>query len=69
MTSIRCTQIDDPFRADLSHVSLDQGTAVKVIMFASIFARDSNWRTLTERLPAAGVLEVSAEELERVLGN
>lgn len=37
-------------------------------MFASMFARDPNWRTLTERLPAAGVLDVGEEELERVLG-
>ena len=37
-------------------------------MFASIFAQDPNWRTLTERLPAVGVLEVGEQELERVLG-
>ena len=32
-------------------------------LFASVFAQDPNWRTLTERLPAAGVLNASAEEL------
>ena len=37
-------------------------------MFASIFCQDPNWRTLTARLPAVGVLDVGAGELERVLG-
>jgi uncharacterized Ntn-hydrolase superfamily protein len=36
-------------------------------LFASIFNQDPNWRTLTERLPAVGVLEVSEAELERIL--
>jgi uncharacterized Ntn-hydrolase superfamily protein len=37
-------------------------------LFSSIFAQDPNWRTLTERLPAVGVLELSETELERILG-
>jgi uncharacterized Ntn-hydrolase superfamily protein len=37
-------------------------------MLAAIFAEAPNWRTLTARLPAAGVLDVSDEVLERVLG-
>jgi uncharacterized Ntn-hydrolase superfamily protein len=37
-------------------------------LFAEIYRRDPNWRTLTERLPAVGVLSVSGEDLERILG-
>jgi len=37
-------------------------------MFASIFSQDPNWRTLTGRLLTVGVLDVSAEELERIIG-
>jgi uncharacterized Ntn-hydrolase superfamily protein len=36
-------------------------------IFASIFARDPNWRTLTERLPAVGVLEVGEQALAKIL--
>jgi uncharacterized Ntn-hydrolase superfamily protein/phosphohistidine phosphatase SixA len=35
-------------------------------MFASIFGQDPNWRTLTERLPAVGVLDVSEDELAKI---
>jgi uncharacterized Ntn-hydrolase superfamily protein len=37
-------------------------------LFAAVFARDGNWRTLTARLPSVGLLTVSAEDLKRVLG-
>jgi uncharacterized Ntn-hydrolase superfamily protein len=43
-------------------------TAEALPIFASIFARDPNWRTLTARLPRAGVLDVNEEVLQRVLG-
>lgn len=36
-------------------------------MFKGIFKKDVNWRTLTERLPGVGLLNVSKEDLERIL--
>jgi uncharacterized Ntn-hydrolase superfamily protein/phosphohistidine phosphatase SixA len=33
-----------------------------------VFAEDPNWRTLTARLPAVGLLEVSDETLRQILG-
>jgi len=36
-------------------------------IFDYVFERDNNWRTLTGRLPASGLLTVSDEELERIL--
>lgn len=36
-------------------------------VFKSIFKMDANWKTLTSRLRASGVLTVSAEELEKIL--
>lgn len=37
-------------------------------MLAAVFARDPNWRTLTGRLPAVGLLEVSEADLARIMG-
>jgi uncharacterized Ntn-hydrolase superfamily protein len=36
-------------------------------LFHAIFARDPNWRTLTERLPGVDLLDVSDEDLGRIL--
>jgi uncharacterized Ntn-hydrolase superfamily protein len=36
-------------------------------MFAAIFCRDPNWRTLTGRLPSVGLLEVSPKVLATIL--
>jgi len=36
-------------------------------IFDYVFERDRNWRTLTRRLPASGLLTVSNEELEKIL--
>lgn len=36
-------------------------------MFRSIFAQDINWRTLTERLPAAGLLDINEQDLQAIL--
>jgi tetratricopeptide (TPR) repeat protein len=36
-------------------------------MLAEVFAQDPNWRTLTGRLPAVGLLEISQEALSRIL--
>lgn len=36
-------------------------------VFRMIFERDNNWRTLTERLPAVGLLTVSEEDLRKIL--
>jgi len=36
-------------------------------LFKVIFAKDSNWRTLTKRLPAVGLLNVNEEQLESIL--
>ncbi|GHA43271.1 hypothetical protein GCM10007103_25690 [Salinimicrobium marinum] len=35
-------------------------------LFHSIFEEDDNWRTMTKRLPASGLLTVSQEELEKI---
>jgi hypothetical protein len=37
-------------------------------MLAGIFAQDPNWRTLTGRLSAAGLLDVSETDLARISG-
>lgn len=36
-------------------------------VFRSIFAKDENWREMTKRLPSSGLLNVSEEELERIM--
>ena len=36
-------------------------------VFEYVFDRDSNWRELTRRLPASGLLTVSEEELDQIL--
>jgi uncharacterized Ntn-hydrolase superfamily protein len=36
-------------------------------MFASIFAQDGNWRTLTARLPSVGLLNIHPDHLASVL--
>ncbi|HMW36397.1 MAG TPA: Zn-dependent protease, partial [bacterium] len=36
-------------------------------MFKKIFAKDNNWRILTERLPDVGLLTVKPEELKSIL--
>lgn len=37
-------------------------------LFAKVFEGDERWRELTRRLPAVGLLDVSDEDLERILG-
>jgi len=37
-------------------------------LLREIFQRDSNWRTLTERLPGVDLLDVSPDVLARILG-
>lgn len=36
-------------------------------LFDSIFKQDENWREMTKRLPASGLLNVSKEELEEIV--
>lgn len=36
-------------------------------IFKGVFQKDSNWRTLTERLPGVGLLTVSESDLKRIL--
>lgn len=36
-------------------------------IFKSIFAKDDNWRIMTMRLPKSGLLNVSEEEMDRIL--
>lgn len=36
-------------------------------MFNSIFQKDENWREMTKRLPASGLLNVSEEELKQII--
>jgi len=36
-------------------------------LFKEVFAIDKNWRTLAERLPKSDLLDVSKEELEKIL--
>ncbi|MDX2430776.1 MAG: DUF1028 domain-containing protein [Bacteroides sp.] len=36
-------------------------------IFKSVFTSDENWRALTARLPASGLLSISEEELKQVL--
>ena len=38
-------------------------------IFQYVFDRDANWRELTGRLPASGLLTVSEEQLQDILGN
>ena len=38
-------------------------------VFDYVFERDSNWRELTRRLPASGLLNVSAADLQKILDN
>ncbi|MGW8315352.1 MAG: DUF1028 domain-containing protein [Bacteroidales bacterium] len=37
-------------------------------IFKSVFDLDDNWRELTRRLPASGLITVSGEALDRILG-
>jgi hypothetical protein len=36
-------------------------------IFEYVFDRDENWRELTSRLPASGLLTVTDEELQMIL--
>lgn len=36
-------------------------------MFQQIFSKDDNWRTMTRRLPASGLLTVSDKEMQQIL--
>ena len=36
-------------------------------LFSNIFAKDKNWKELTRRLPAVGLLKITPEDLERIL--
>lgn len=36
-------------------------------MFKEIFGKDTNWREMTQRLPASGLLNVSEDELEKII--
>ena len=36
-------------------------------IFKDIFTADDNWRTLTRRLPASGLLNLSQSDLSRIL--
>ncbi|CAN5239606.1 hypothetical protein BH23BAC2_BH23BAC2_14410 [soil metagenome] len=36
-------------------------------VFKSIFEEDNNWRTMTARLPASGLLNISKDELNQIL--
>jgi uncharacterized Ntn-hydrolase superfamily protein len=38
-----------------------------LILFEEIFKRDNNWRTLTQRLPEAGLLKLSNDDLRKIL--
>lgn len=38
-------------------------------MFDSIFQKDENWREMTRRLPASGLLNVSEDELKEITNN
>ena len=37
-------------------------------IFKTVFAKDSNWRTMTDRLPKSGLLTVSQNELKKIMG-
>lgn len=37
-------------------------------LFKEVFAGDENWRTLLKRLPGVGLLNVSKEDMERIVG-
>jgi hypothetical protein len=36
-------------------------------IFKYVFERDKNWRELTRRLPAAGLLNLSETDLQKIL--
>lgn len=36
-------------------------------LFREVFAKDHNWRVLTRRIPAVGLLDVSEQDLEQIL--
>ena len=36
-------------------------------MFKAVFSKDENWREMTKRLPASGLLTVSDEELKQII--
>lgn len=36
-------------------------------MFREIFGQDANWRTMTGRLSAVGLLDAPHEDLQRIL--
>ncbi len=36
-------------------------------VFKAIFKEDDNWRTMTTRLPASGLLNVSKEQLNQII--
>ena len=36
-------------------------------IFREVFAKDRNWQVLTKRIPAVGLLDVSEQDLERIL--
>ena len=38
-----------------------------LILFTDVFRKDNNWRILTERLPDSEILNLTKEELERIL--
>ena len=38
-----------------------------LVLFKDIFRKDNNWRILTERLPDSEILNLSKEELDRIL--
>lgn len=37
-------------------------------IFKTVFAKDSNWKTMTGRLPKSGLLTVSQNDLEKIMG-
>jgi len=36
-------------------------------IFKEIFTKEPNWKKMTKRLPASGLLEVSDENMEKIL--
>lgn len=42
-------------------------TEEAIDLFKTIFRADENWREMTKRLPASGLLNVSEEELEKII--
>lgn len=37
-------------------------------IFKTVFAKDSNWKTMTSRLPKSGLLTVSQNDLKKIMG-